>query len=55
MNRRNFIQTTGISLASILIGDSLLSFLNQKNRLLITLPVEVTAIVNNQVYATCLA
>jgi hypothetical protein len=55
MNRRNFVQTTGISFASILIGDSLLLFLSQKNRLLITLPVEVKAMVNNQVYATCLA
>jgi hypothetical protein len=53
MNRRNFIQTTGISLASILIGDSLLSFSSQKNRLLISLPDEVTVMVNNPVYATC--
>lgn len=48
MNRRNFIHTTGISLASILIGDSLSSFSSQKTRLLISLPDEVTATVNGQ-------
>jgi len=48
MNRRNFIQTTGISLASILIGDSISSFSSQKTRLLISLPDEVTVTVNGQ-------
>ena len=48
MNRKNFIQTTGISLASILISDSLLAFYDQPGSQLLNFPDEVTAIVNNQ-------
>ncbi len=48
MNRRNFIQTTGISLASILISDSLFAFYNQPGGQLLNFPDEVTAVVNDQ-------
>ncbi len=48
MNRKNFIQTTGISLASILISNSLLAFDEQPGGQLLNFPDEVTAIVNNQ-------
>jgi len=48
MNRRNFIQTTGLSLASILISDSILGLGEQREQL-INYPDAVTAIINNQV------
>lgn len=48
MNRKNFIQTTGISLASILVSNSLFAFDNQPGGQLINFPDEVTAVVNNQ-------
>jgi len=48
MNRRNFIQTTGLSLASILISDTVLGFEEQREQL-INYPDAVTAISNNQV------
>ncbi len=45
MNRRNFIQTTGLSLAAVLISDNI--FALQKEQL-INFPDSVTAIVNDQ-------
>jgi alpha-galactosidase len=47
MNRRHFISTTGLSLAGILLSDSLLA-LNQKKGGLINLPDDISAIVNDQ-------
>ena len=48
MNRKKFIQTTGISLASILVSNSLFAFDDQPGGQLINFPDEVTAVVNNQ-------
>jgi len=48
MNRRNFIQTTGLSLASILISDILLASGKQEGQL-INYPDAVTAMVNDKV------
>ena len=45
MNRRHFIQTTGLSLASVLISDVV--FASQKEQL-IHFPDAVTAIINNK-------
>jgi hypothetical protein len=47
MNRRNFIQTTGLSLASILMSDTILGSEEQQGQL-INYPDAVTAIVNDQ-------
>ena len=49
MNRRNFIQTTGLSLASILISDTIFGFANEPQGQLINSPDSVTAIINNQI------
>lgn len=46
MNRRHFIQTSGLSLASLLMRDSLLA--NDRGGQFIDLPDEVTAILNDQ-------
>ena len=46
MNRRNFIRTTGVSIASVLITDSLLAFTSDRKSQLLNFPDEVTAIVN---------
>lgn len=48
MNRRNFIHTTGLSLAAILISDTAFGVQNKQQGQLINLPDEVTAMVNNQ-------
>ena len=48
MNRRNFIQTTGISLAAILVSDDLSRLTSQQKNSHIYFPNEVTAVVNNQ-------
>jgi alpha-galactosidase len=45
MNRRHFIQTSGLSLAAILISDS---FFGSPGKLLINFPDEVSAVVNDQ-------
>ena len=47
MNRRNFIKTTGLSLASTLMIDSLYALSDEHSKLVINLPDEVSAIVNN--------
>ena len=46
MNRKNFIRTTGISLAALLTADNL--FAGEPTKSLINFPDEVTAILNNQ-------
>lgn len=46
MNRKNFIRTTGISLAALLTADNL--FAREPAKSLINFPDEVTAILNNQ-------
>jgi len=48
MNRRHFIQSTGLSLAAILIADSLFSIPGSPNGQLINFSDEVSAIVNGQ-------
>jgi alpha-galactosidase len=48
MNRRNFLTTTGISLASVILSDSIAALSDQKERQLIKLPDEVSAVVNDQ-------
>ena len=48
MNRRNFIRTTGVALASALISDKLIGTANGTVNQLINLPDEATAIINNQ-------
>ena len=47
MNRRHFIRTSSVSLASFLIADSLLSFKNSNKASLINFPDLVTARVND--------
>ena len=47
MDRRNFIKTTGLSLASVLINDSIFAKLYPSDAELINFPDEVTAIVND--------
>jgi alpha-galactosidase len=46
MNRRNFIRTSGITLASVFISDSLSPLSGQKKDLLINFPDEVSALIN---------
>ena len=46
MNRKNFIRTTGISLAALLTADNI--FAGEPRKSLINFPDEVTAILNNQ-------
>jgi alpha-galactosidase len=48
MDRRNFIKTAGLSLASVLISDSLFAWINHDQTQLINFPDEVTAIVYNE-------
>jgi len=48
MNRKNFIQTTGLSLASVLVSDMLLGFSSSSPVQLINFPDSVTAIINNE-------
>src|SRR4030042_3960746 len=48
MNRRNFIRTTGLTLAGTLIIDSLGALPDQHSRYVIHLPDKVSAIINNQ-------
>ena len=47
MNRKNFIRTTGISLAALLTADNL--FAGEPTKSLINFPDEVTAILDNQI------
>ncbi len=46
MNRRNFILTTGVSIASVLIADSLFAFSGNRKSQLLNFPDEATAIIN---------
>jgi alpha-galactosidase len=48
MERRNFIQTSGISLAALLISDSLMAFSAVSKKSTLNFPDKVSAIVNNQ-------
>ena len=48
MNRRNFIKTTGLTLAGALISDSLFALSNRQVKQVIHLPDEVSAIINDQ-------
>jgi alpha-galactosidase len=47
MNRRNFVKTTGLSLAGTLMIDSLYALSDEHSKRVINLPDEVSAIVNN--------
>lgn len=47
MDRRNFIKTAGLSLASVLLSDSLFAGINHEQIQLINFPDEVTAIMND--------
>lgn len=49
MNRRNFIKTTGISLAAALLYDPLFASLNSDTTQILKLPAEVFANINNEV------
>lgn len=49
MNRKHFIKTTGLSLATILISDSLLASPKKERKQLINFPDYVSAIINNEV------
>lgn len=49
MNRRNFIQTAGLSMAALLLSDSIFGRSKAGNELLVKLPDEVTAVVNDLV------
>ncbi len=49
MKRRNFIQTSGISLAALFLSDSLMAFSGAEKKTILNFPDEVSAIVNNQV------
>ena len=48
MDRRNFIKTAGLSLASVLISDSLFAWINHDQTQLINFPDEVTAVVYDE-------
>lgn len=48
MNRRNFIHTTGLSLASVLMSDSIFSMGTPQERQFLNFPVKVSAIANGQ-------
>jgi alpha-galactosidase len=48
MNRRNFIHTTGLSIASLLVSDSVFSLTGRDKGQLINFPDEVSAIINEQ-------
>lgn len=48
MNRRNFIRTSSVSLASLLITDSLISGIRKQINHLINFPDEVTVIADDQ-------
>ena len=48
MNRRNFIQTTGLSLASVLMSDSIFSMGTPQERQFLNFPDKVSAIANGQ-------
>ena len=48
MNRRNFIRTTGVAMASALISDNIVSSTYVPVTQLINLPDEASAIINNQ-------
>ena len=48
MKRRNFIQTTGLSLASVIVSDRLFATTAPPTKQLINLPDDVSAIVNGQ-------
>ena len=47
MKRRHFIQTTGLSIAAVLLNNSLFGLSRFKNEQLLNLPDEVTAVVND--------
>src|SRR5665648_731539 len=47
MDRRNFIQTTGLSMAAVLLSDSMFGITKNGNELLVNYPDMVTAIVND--------
>ena len=48
MKRRNFIRTSGISLAALLMNDSLMAFSASAKKSKLNFPEEVNAIVNDQ-------
>ncbi len=48
MKRRNFIQTTGLSLASVIVSDRLFDTTAPPIKQLINLPDDVSAIINGQ-------
>lgn len=48
MKRRNFIRTSGISLAALFMSDSLMALANSKKLAGINFPDEVTAVINDQ-------
>jgi len=48
MKRRNFIRTSGISLAALFTSDILMAIGTASKKSVINLPDEVTAIINNQ-------
>jgi alpha-galactosidase len=48
MKRRNFIRTSGISLATLLMSDTLMALSKSSKKSILHLPNEVTAIINNQ-------
>jgi alpha-galactosidase len=48
MKRRNFIQTTGLSIASVLMSDLVFAFGTQQRNQLLNFPNEVSAIVNGK-------
>jgi alpha-galactosidase len=49
MNRRNFIKSTGLTIAAALINDSLVASSDKQNGQLINLPDEVSASINDQI------
>ena len=48
MNRKHFIKTTGLSLATILISESIFASPKKEKKQIINFPDNVTAIINNE-------